>query len=215
MTILQIKENVSTPQGALQLLKDGNRRFTSNTRMNRNYQENVIATKDGQYPFAAILSCMDSRAPAELVFDQGIGDIFNIRIAGNIISGHVLGSLEYAVEVAHTPLIVILAHTKCGAISGACDQVQLGNLTGLLDKISPAVQAEQTVLHERNSQNPQFLEKVTAIHVENVRREMLAESSLIREAEQSGRIRVETAIYDVETGIVKFKDQYTQKVHAA
>lgn len=202
---LSIKETRVTPLAALELLKEGNLRFTNNTRMNRNYQEKVMATKDGQFPFAAILSCMDSRAPAELVFDQGIGDIFNIRIAGNLISGDVLGSLEYAVEVAAVSLIVVLAHTNCGAISGACDQVQLGNLTGLLEKISPAIQAETTVATNRNSQNKEFLGKVTAIHLENVRQEMLAESSLIGAAVASGRVGLETAIYDVATGSVDFK----------
>lgn len=206
-TTIQTKENIK-PVQALEALKQGNLRFLNNTRMNRNMQEKVLATKDGQKPFAAILSCMDSRAAAEIVFDQGIGDIFNIRIAGNVISEHVLGSLEYAVEVAETPLIVILGHTNCGAIKGACDQVTMGNLTGLLHHIQPAVAAETSVLENRTSQNQEFVDKVTLLHLQNVREAMLSESRHIQDAVTSGKILVETAIYDVATGMVHFWDQH-------
>lgn len=200
------------PMQAIAALKLGNQRFLSNTRMNRNMQEKVVATKDGQKPFAAILSCMDSRAAAEIIFDQGIGDIFNIRIAGNVISEHVLGSLEYAIEIAKTPLIVILGHTSCGAVKGACDQVEMGNLTGLLHHIQPAVTAETTVIENRTSQNQEFVDKVTLLHLKNVRQAMLAESRHIQTAVTSGKILVETAIYDVATGSVHFLDPDQQDI---
>ena len=188
----------------LEILKAGNRRFMENSRLNRDHHTGIDATKDGQEPFAAILSCMDSRVAAELVFDQGIGDIFNIRIAGNIVTPEVLGSLEYAVEVSGTPVILILGHTGCGAIGGACDQVNLGNLTGLLEKIQPAIHAEKTVRHQRNSQNPEFVRKVTLLHLENVLKDMLGQSSIIAGAVAGERLLVATAIYDIASGAVQF-----------
>jgi len=200
---------LSDPKEILDTLKKGNKRFMENSRLNRDHHSGIDATKDGQKPFAAILSCMDSRVAAELVFDQGIGDIFNIRIAGNIITPEVLGSLEYAVEVSGTPVILILGHTSCGAIGGACDQVSLGNLTGLLEKISPAIRAEQTVIHNRNSHNPDFVRKVTLLHLENVLKDMLSESSVIAGAVAAKRLLVATAIYDVSSGAVQFLRETT------
>lgn len=192
------------PQSILHILQAGNKRFMENIRQNRDHHSGIDATKDGQKPFAAILSCMDSRVAAELVFDQGIGDIFNIRIAGNIITPEVLGSLEYAVEVSGVPVILILGHTGCGAVGGACDQVSLGNLTGLLEKIQPAIRAEKTVTENRNSQNPEFVRKVTLLHLENVLRDMLEQSSVIAGAVRSDKLLVATAIYDVASGAVQF-----------
>ena len=128
-----------TPDQAVQLLRDGNKRFVENTKINRNLMEQVNQTSDGQYPFATILSCIDSRVSAELIFDQDIGDIFSIRIAGNIVNKDILGSMEFASKVAGTKAIVVLGHTNCGAVKGACDGVELGNLTHLLDKITPAM----------------------------------------------------------------------------
>lgn len=192
------------PQSILHILQAGNKRFMANIRQNRDHHSGIDATKDGQKPFAAILSCMDSRVAAELVFDQGIGDIFNIRIAGNIITPEVLGSLEYAVEVSGVPVILILGHTSCGAVGGACDQVSLGNLTGLLEKIQPAIRAEKTVTENRNSQNPEFVRKVTLLHLENVLSDMLEQSSVIANAVRSDNLLVATAIYDVASGAVQF-----------
>ena len=192
------------PQSILHILQAGNKRFMENMRQNRDHHIGIDATKDGQKPFAAILSCMDSRVAAELVFDQGIGDIFNIRIAGNIITPEVLGSLEYAVEVSGVPVILILGHTSCGAIGGACDQVSLGNLTGLLEKIQPAIRAEKTVTDNRNSHNPEFVRKVTLIHLANVLNDMLEQSSVIANAVRSDKLLIATAIYDVASGAVQF-----------
>ena len=128
-----------TPQKAFDILEEGNRRFVSNLRYNRNLLQQVNETSDGQYPFAIVLSCIDSRTSAELIFDQGLGDIFSVRIAGNVLNEDILGSMEFACQVAGSKLIVVLGHTKCGAVKGACNHVELGHLTGLLDKIGPAV----------------------------------------------------------------------------
>lgn len=192
------------PGTILNRLQAGNKRFMENIRQNRDHYNGIEATKDGQNPFAAILSCMDSRVAAELIFDQGIGDIFNIRIAGNIITPEILGSLEYAVEVSGVPVILILGHTGCGAIRGACDRVRLGNLTDLLEKIQPAIRAEKTVTENRNGGNPAFVQKVTLLNLENVSKEMLKHSPVIAEAVRSDKLLVATAIYDVASGLVRF-----------
>src|SRR3989304_4736362 len=153
------------PAIALKLLKDGNERFVSNLKLNRNLLQQVNETRDGQWPFAAILSCIDSRTSAELIFDQGLGDIFSIRIAGNIINKDILGSLEFACKMAGAKLIVVLGHSKCGAIKGACDSIKMGNLTTLLAKLHPALEEESTIRENRNSSNGAFVEKVAAINV--------------------------------------------------
>ena len=128
-----------TPERALDILVEGNKRFVSNLRFNRNLLQQVNETSEAQYPFAIVLSCIDSRTSSELVFDQGLGDIFSVRIAGNVLNEDILGSMEFACQVAGSKLVVVLGHTKCGAIKGACNHVKLGHLTGLLSKISPAL----------------------------------------------------------------------------
>ena len=142
-TMVQTKESqaAQTPDTALEMLKTGNTRFVNNLNSSRDFQQQVKSTASGQFPFAVVLSCIDSRVPAEIIFDQGIGDIFNVRIAGNFVNSDILGSLEFACKVAGSKAIVVLGHSHCGAVKGACDQVELGNLTGMLDKIQPAVQA--------------------------------------------------------------------------
>lgn len=200
-----------TPADALQLLKEGNFRFLNNMRYNRDLLERVHQTKDGQFPFAAILSCMDSRAPAEIIFDQGLGDIFSVRIAGNIISVGILGSLEYATAVAGSKLILVLGHTGCGAIKGACDDVQLGNLTSLLAHIRPAVELERTVTENRNSENVDFVQKVTELNVRHSVESILRESKVIRDLVNSGKVALVPAIYDVATGRVRFSEDMEQR----
>ena len=199
--------NEMTPAEALQLLKEGNFRFLNNLSYRRDLLGRVNETKDGQTPFAAVLSCMDSRAPAEIIFDQGLGDIFSIRIAGNIISPGILGSLEYATAVAGSKLILVLGHTNCGAIKGACDNVQLGNLTSLLAHIRPAVELEKTVTHDRTSHNATFVHKVTKLNVQHSAEQMLAESLVIRGLVQEGKIAIASAVYDVATGKVQFLNE--------
>ncbi len=193
-----------TPKIALQLLKEGNFRFINNLKMNHDLLQMVNETKDEQKPFAAILSCMDSRTSSELVFDQGLGDIFSIRIAGNVITNHILGSLEYAVAVTGVKLILVLGHTGCGAIKGACDHVELGHLTALLHKIQPAVDAEQTTIGNRTGSNTAFVNKVAMLNVKNSVRQITENSPIILEHVENGSIGIVPAMYDVATGKVTF-----------
>ena len=154
-----------TPRKALQFLQEGNERFINNLKANRNLLEQANETRDGQWPFATILSCIDSRTSAELIFDQGLGDIFSVRIAGNIVNTDILGSMEFACKVAGSKLIVVLGHSKCGAVKGACDHVEMGNLTELLSKIQPAVYQEKDTTNNRTSKNSEFVENVAEINV--------------------------------------------------
>src|SRR6195256_692713 len=154
-----------TPELALEILKEGNARFVNNIKAHRDLLEQVNETSTGQFPFAAILSCIDSRTSAELIFDQGLGDVFSIRIAGNILNEDILGSMELAVKIAGSKLIVVLGHTKCGAIEGACNNIVLGNLTALLNKIKPAIEHETETVTERNATNKSFLQNVTKDNV--------------------------------------------------
>ncbi len=202
----QSKETQSnlTPAASLQILKDGNQRFINNLKANRNLLQQVNETSAGQFPFATILSCIDSRTSAELIFDQGLGDIFSVRIAGNILNEDILGSMEFATKVVGTKIIVVLGHTKCGAIVGACNHVELGNLTTLLNKIQPAIASEKTVTADRNGSNSEFVNKVTDIHVQLTIDRIRRESPIIAELEEQGSIKIIGGIYDVETGLVTF-----------
>lgn len=193
-----------TPLKALQILKEGNDRFVNNLKANRNLLEQAGYTADGQFPFAAILSCIDSRTSAELIFDQGLGDVFSIRIAGNIINEDILGSLEFACKVAGSKIIVVLGHTKCGAIKGACDHVEMGNLTALLSKIQPAVYDEKTVTENRSSNNPDFVEKVAAINVKRTVQGVMERSPILKEMIEKGEIGIVGGTHDLATGHVTF-----------
>lgn len=198
-----IPQNI-TPQGAIQKLKEGNFRFVNNLKLNRNLLEQVNDTKDGQWPFATILSCMDSRTSAELIFDQGLGDIFSVRIAGNIISEGILGSLEFATAVAGSKLIVVLGHTNCGAIKGACDDIQLGNLTHVLQKIKPAVKEEASIKENRTSANVEFVNAVTKINIQNSIWQIIDQSPIICQLVSEGKVGIIPAMYNVATGAVTF-----------
>lgn len=202
----QSKETQSklTPDMAFQVLKDGNARFVNNLKANRNLLQQVNETKEGQYPFATILSCMDSRTSAELIFDQGLGDIFSIRIAGNILNEDILGSMEFGTKVVGTKIILVLGHTRCGAIVGACNHVELGYLTGLLDKIKPAMEQETTTTENRTGSNPDFVNNVMENNVHLTLARIREESPIIAELENSGQIKVVGGIYNVETGLVTF-----------
>jgi carbonic anhydrase len=192
-----------TPYKALQYLKEGNKRFMGNLKVNRNLLEQVNDTKNGQFPFAIILSCIDSRTSAELIFDQGLGDIFSVRIAGNILNDDIIGSMEFACKVAGSKLVVVLGHSKCGAIKGACNDVQLGHLTGLLDKIKPAV---HQVGIKRNSTEStyDFVEEVAHFNVIHSMDEILKRSDVLREMFDNGEVGFVGGYYDVETGEVEF-----------
>ena len=195
-----------TPEKSLQFLKEGNQRFQNNLKANRNLLEQVNDTSEGQFPFATILSCIDSRVSAELVFDQGLGDIFSIRIAGNFVNEDILGSMEFGCKLAGTKLVVVLGHTSCGAIKGACDHARLGNLTALINKIEPAVAAVKEPKDEnlRNSKNSEFVdavsEKNVLITIENIRER----SRVLADMEEKGEVLIVGAMYDISTGEVNF-----------
>lgn len=195
-----------TPQKSLNYLKEGNIRFQNNLKANRNLLQQVNDTSSGQFPFATILSCIDSRVSAELVFDQGLGDIFSVRIAGNFVNTDILGSMEFACKLAGTKLIVVLGHTACGAIKGACDDAKLGNLTGMLAKIRPAVEAvvEPQDNSLRNSSNSEFVDNVSAKNVELAIQNIMKESPVLAEMAKNGEIKIVGAMYDINSGVVTF-----------
>ena len=191
-----------TPDQALTRLREGNARFVANQPKQRNWSAKVIATASGQYPFAAVLGCMDSRAPIEVVFDQGIGDVFGVRIAGNVVNEDELGSLEYAVKVVGVKLVVVLGHTSCGAVKGAIDDAKLGNLTQLLAKIRPAVTAAKC----SDSKDAACVDKVAAENVRKSMHEIKEKSPDLATAIDGGQIQVVGAMYDIATGKVAFLD---------
>jgi carbonic anhydrase len=193
-----------TPAMALELLNDGNKRFVNNLKVNRNLLQQANETSDGQHPFAVILSCIDSRTSAELIFDQGLGDIFSVRIAGNIINEDILGSMEFGCKVAGAKIIVVLGHSGCGAIKGACDHVEMGNLTTLLTKIQPAVSAEVTEKENRTSANDTFVEKVTTINIERTVKAITERSPILKEMIDTGAIGIVGAKHDLASGVVTF-----------
>ena len=203
-TLTKEMQNAITPSLALGLLKDGNKRFVSNLKINRNLLQQANETSDGQHPFAVILSCIDSRTSAELIFDQGLGDVFSVRIAGNIVNEDILGSMEFGCKVAGAKIIVVLGHTKCGAVKGACDNVELGHLTGLISKIKPAVEQETTTTLNRNSSNGVFVENVAELNVSLSVKNILLKSPIIAEMVKNGDIGIVGGVHDISTGEVKF-----------
>jgi carbonic anhydrase len=197
-------QNAITPRKALNLLKEGNSRFMFNLKANRDLLQQVNDTRDGQWPFATVLSCIDSRTSAELIFDQGLGDIFSVRIAGNIINTDILGSMEFACKVAGSKLIVVLGHSKCGAVKGACDQVEMGNLTELLSKLQPAVYQEKETQENRTSENYTFVENVATINVKRTVKSIIERSFILEQMVENGEIGVVGAMYNIESGKVEF-----------
>ena len=196
-TLTKEMQDKITPSMALELLKDGNKRFVSNLKVNRNLLQQANETSDGQHPFAVILSCIDSRTSAELIFDQGLGDIFSVRIAGNIVNEDILGSMEFACKVAGSKFIVVLGHTKCGAVKGACDHVEMGNLTSLLSKIRPAVDDEKSTSENRNSQNDIFVENVAAINVKRTVKAIMERSAILNEMIATKQIGIAGGIHNI------------------
>jgi carbonic anhydrase len=205
-TIGKAEQNAITPDQALARLKEGNQRFISAQSLQRDYPAQVKATSSGQYPFAAVLSCMDSRSSPEIVFDQGIGDLFVVRIAGNYAQPDIMGSLEYATKVAGAKLVVVMGHTECGAIKGACDNVQMGNLTTVIQALHPAVEDVKEFQGDRTSKNKEFVLLVTQANVRRTVAKLRADSPILRELEQSGQIKILGAIHDISTGQVTFFD---------
>lgn len=190
-----------TPLQVVELMKAGNERFQKGLRVNRDFLREQRDRASGQYPAAVILSCIDSRAPAEIVMDLGIGDVFNSRVAGNVANSDILGSLEFACQVAGAKVVLVLGHTACGAIKGAIDGVQLGHLTGLLAKIAPAVQATSTE-GERRSSNAAFVDAVAATHVRLTLEGLRRDSAILRDLEATGSLVMVGAVYDIHTATV-------------
>lgn len=208
-TLTKEMQAAITPAKALELLKEGNKRFVNKQMTDRDLLQQASETSGGQYPFAVILSCIDSRTSVELIFDLGIGDAFSARIAGNILNDDILGSMEFACKVAGSKIIVVLGHTKCGAVKGACDDVEMGNLTTLLSKIKPAVDAEATVKDNRNSGNAEFVEKVSAINVKRTAEAIMERSPILKEMIEKGELGLVGGIHDIATGKVTFHDDVT------
>ncbi|MDX2042002.1 MAG: carbonic anhydrase family protein [Acidobacteriota bacterium] len=207
-TLTKELQEKMTPRDALAILKEGNHRFINNLKANRNLLQQANDTRDGQWPFAAILSCIDSRTSSELIFDQGLGDIMSIRIAGNIVNTDILGSLEFACKVIGAKLVVVLGHSNCGAVKGACDHIEMGNLTELLAKLQPAVYEEREVTNPetRNSSNPKFVENVTAINVKRSVKAIISRSYILEQMIESSEVAIIGATHDLESGIVEFYD---------
>lgn len=194
-------QDSQTPSGVLEMLKDGNKRFLANNKSPRDLNGQVVETAGGQFPHAVVLSCIDSRVPVELVFDQGIGDIFSARVAGNIINEDILGSIEYGCKVAGSKLVVVMGHTKCGAVTAACKRVELGNITELLSKITPAV---DEVIGANGEVTDSNIEKVSELNIHNAIAKMKADSSILNDMEKEGSIEIVGAVYDVASGKVNF-----------
>jgi carbonic anhydrase len=205
-TLTREVRDALTPDMVLDVLRRGNERFVNNLKSNRDLLSQVNATSEGQHPMAIVLSCIDSRTSAELIFDQGLGDIFSCRIAGNVLNEDILGSMEFACKLAGSKAIVVLGHSKCGAVKGACDGAKMGNLTTLLAKIQPAVDLEDETTENRSSSNSEFVERVALLNVEMVQRQIVERSEVLADMLERGEIALVGGMYDVETGTVDFHD---------
>lgn len=205
-TLTRERRDMLTPVEAIDVLRNGNARFVNNLRANRNLLQQVNETSDGQHPLAIVLSCIDSRTSAELIFDQGLGDIFSCRVAGNVLNDDILGSIEFACKVAGAKAIVVLGHTKCSAIRGACDGVRMGNLTSLLEKIDDAIALETETVIDRRSSNAEFVERVAEHNVLLVKRQVTERSPLLAAMIEDSQIALLGGMYDVDTGEVEFYD---------
>lgn len=202
-------QSTITPERALEILKEGNQRFVNNLKANRDLLAQVNDTRAGQWPFAVILSCIDSRTSAELIFDQGLGDIFSVRIAGNFVNQDILGSMEFGCNVAGSKLVVVLGHTKCGALKGGLDAAAIeplgmDNLNHLVGHFDPIIKNIMKDGEDRSSNNADLLERLNHHNVLNAIENIRKESSTLRKMEQEGKIKIVGANYDVETGVVDF-----------
>lgn len=193
-----------TPAAGLQRLRDGNARFVAGKPVNVDIPTRLEASATGQFPFAVVLGCIDSRVPPEVVFDQSIGDLFSARVAGNIVEPALLGSLEFATKIAGAKVVFVLGHTECGAVKGACDDVKMGNLTTTLSYIRPAVEAVQDVPGPRSSKNPAFVAAVTDMNVKLVMEAIRKQSPILDGLVASGDVTLAGGVYDVATGRVTF-----------
>jgi len=203
-TLTKKTQNEITPQIALDLLKEGNERFVKNLQADRNLLEQVSQTASGQFPFAVLLSCIDSRTSSELIFDQGIGDIFSARVAGNVVNEDILGSMEYSCKVAGSKIVAVIGHSKCGAVTAACQEVELGNITALLSKVKPAIQNVKPTVDDITSEDA--VQKVADENVKVAMDEVRKKSEILAQMEKDGEIKIVGGMYDVESGKVKFFD---------
>ncbi len=193
-----------SPDAALTMLKEGNERFVAKKMTDRNFMQQVQETGSGQFPFATVLHCIDSRVSAELVFDQGIGDLFSIRIAGNFINDDILGSMEFATKLAGTKVLMVLGHTHCGAVKGACDHAELGNLTQMLAKITPIVDEIEGDYNVKGSKNADLVQRVAEINIVRSIEAIRQRSPVLREMEENGELKLVGGMYDINTGEVRF-----------
>ena len=194
-------QSVLTPQSVLDMMKEGNKRFLSKSVANRDHHQQVKDTSTGQYPMAVVLSCIDSRVPVEIVFDKGIGDIFSARVAGNIVNVDMLGSMEYSCKVAGSKVVMVLGHTKCGAVTAACKHTELGNITALLSKIMPA--GDELVKPDVELTS-EVIEDVVVLNVKNAMEQIRKDSPILKEMEDEGEISIVGAVYDVSSGVVSY-----------
>tara|TARA_B100000242_G_C42904440_1_gene419412 strand:+ start:143 stop:784 length:642 start_codon:yes stop_codon:yes gene_type:complete len=195
--------NIS-PTEVINILKEGNKRFINGNETKKDFSAEVKGTSSGQYPLACILGCIDSRVPAEIIFDQGIGDIFNVRIAGNFVNTDILGSMEFACKVAGSKVILVLGHSQCGAVKGACDGVKLGNLTSMLSNFDQVINSNQYSDGERNSQNGEYVHLIAESNVKNTIEKIRTESPVLKEMEDNGEIKIIGGMYYVSNGTVEF-----------
>ncbi|MEP7266176.1 MAG: carbonic anhydrase [Saprospiraceae bacterium] len=200
-----------TPLNAFNYLKEGNNRFLNNLKANRDFMQLVNQHTEAQFPFAAILGCSDSRVPVELVFDQGLGDLFVVRLAGNIASDNAIGSLEYTCKYLDSKIIVVLGHSGCGAVKAACDHVVEGNITKLLDQIAPAIANEKQIKTDRNSKNEKFVNKVVHLNVEHQIATILDKSDILRDFYLNSQINIVGAVYNLSSGEVEFMENIAEK----
>lgn len=202
-SLSQAQRDALTPDKVIEMMKKGNQRFRAGKMQTHDYLAQKRASASGQYPAAVILSCIDSRAPAEILLDMGIGDTFNARIAGNIANKDLMGSLEFACAAAGAKVVLVMGHTRCGAIRGAIDNVQLGNLTGLLDTIKPAI-ASTSYAGERSGKNPAFVDAVARANVQLTIDTLRSGSPVLADLEKKGQIRIVGSMYDLSNGVVTF-----------
>ncbi len=206
-TITQAKQQQMTPKQALRRLKDGNQRFLTHKQIARDYLKQAYLSAYGQYPFAVVLNCMDSRSVPELFFDQGLADLFTLRVAGNVLNDDILGSMEFAAKAAGSKLIVVLAHTSCGAVAGACEGVQFGHLTDVLNKIKPAVETGIKDEGSKNCADPNLVNTIAKANALNIVREIQARSPILKEMLQNKQVGIVAGLHDIKTGQVTFFEE--------
>lgn len=207
-------QSALTPEKILEFLKQGNQRFISNQKINRSYTSQVKQAASGQYPKAIVISCVDSRVPVEDVFDQGIGDLFVGRVAGNSVNPDMLGSIEFATKVAGSKLVVVMGHEHCGAVKSAIDGVELGNITTLLEKIKPAIaKTNQTFKGNKSSSNEEYVAQVCHNHVKETIDQIRSKSKIVKDLEATGKIKIVGAKYDLDTGVVEFMEDVPLLAH--